>query len=128
MRQEKLFTGPPHGGTGKGSRAGLGHREGNMKFKYSSAHKPLRFLTMEILFLGPILIIFFLVKILPFLLSFHYAFTDWDGVTRTIHNIGLNNFILLAKDKEFLNSLWFTLKFSVVSVVLTNVLLSLIHI
>lgn len=93
-----------------------------MKFKYSSAHKPLRFLTMEILFLGPILIIFFLVKVLPFLLSFNYAFTDWDGVTRTIHNIGFNNFVLLARDKEFLNSLWFTLKFSAVSVVLTNVL------
>ncbi|UFT99230.1 sugar ABC transporter permease [Radiobacillus kanasensis] len=73
------------------------------------------------LFLTPVLLGLGLVVILPLLYGTVYSFTDWNGLTANKF-LGLDNYKRLLEDEEFLNSIWFTIKFSVVSVILLNVL------
>ncbi|WP_163538762.1 sugar ABC transporter permease [Gracilibacillus sp. YIM 98692] len=73
------------------------------------------------LFLTPVLLGLSLVVIIPFVYGLVYSFTDWDGLTANVF-LGLENYINLFKDSEFINALWFTIKFSVVSVILLNIL------
>lgn len=71
------------------------------------------------LFLAPTLIALALVVILPLIFGVYYSFTNWNGIDN-LRFIGLENYMNLFKDKEFLDSLWFTIKFTVVSVFLIN--------
>lgn len=57
-----------------------------------------------------------------------YSFTDWDGLSRDYHLIGLKNYISLFKNPNFWNSLKTTVLYSimlVVSVVVLSLLLAL---
>ncbi|MCM3159914.1 MULTISPECIES: carbohydrate ABC transporter permease [Metabacillus] len=71
------------------------------------------------LFLAPVLFALAMVIIIPLLIGVYYSFTDWNGI-KIGSFVGLENYIDAFKDEEFLASLWFTTKFSVVSVLLTN--------
>lgn len=71
------------------------------------------------LFLAPVLLALSMVVIIPLLFGIYYSFTDWNGIEAGKF-IGFENYIALFKDKEFLDSLWFTVKFSVVSIILIN--------
>lgn len=71
------------------------------------------------LFLTPVLLGLGFVVIIPLLYGTIYSFTDWNGLTATKF-IGLENYIKLLNDQEFLNSIWFTVKFSIVTVILLN--------
>ncbi|MDQ0223969.1 raffinose/stachyose/melibiose transport system permease protein [Metabacillus niabensis] len=73
------------------------------------------------LFLAPVLLALLLVIIVPLLIGVYYSFTDWNGI-KVGSFVGLENYIDAFKDKEFLASLWFTVKFSVVSIIFTNVI------
>ncbi len=59
--------------------------------------------------------------ILPLLYGFVFSFTNWNGLKAT-EFLGFANYIDLFKEEEFRASLWFTIKFAVVSVILLNVL------
>ena len=75
------------------------------------------------LFLGPASLAFALAVVVPFVISVIYSFTDWNGVANDIKFIGLDNFVRIFSGKSnFLGSFWFTLKISVVNVILINVL------
>lgn len=78
------------------------------------------FLLNEILFVGVILTCFVVIKLIPFLSSVGYSFTDWNGVTGAINFNGLGNFQKMLGDKQFWESLLFTLKFGAVTLVGTN--------
>ncbi len=71
------------------------------------------------LFLAPVLLALSLVVISPLLLGVFYSFTNWNGIQMGGF-VGFENYIKLFKDEDFLASLWFTTKFSVVSVILIN--------
>lgn len=73
------------------------------------------------LFLAPVLIALALVVVVPMLLGVYYSFTSWNGIT-TGDFVGLENYINVFKDERFMDSLWFTVKFSVVSVIMINVI------
>jgi raffinose/stachyose/melibiose transport system permease protein len=73
------------------------------------------------LFLSPVIIGLGLVVVIPLIYGFYYSFTNWDGVNQA-EFIGLKNYIDIFSDQEFLHSLWFTFKFSVVSVIVINVM------
>lgn len=73
------------------------------------------------LFLAPVLLALLLVIIIPLIIGAYYSFTDWNGI-KVGSFVGFENYIDSFKDKEFIASLWFTVKFSVVSVILTNVI------
>ncbi|WP_416148956.1 carbohydrate ABC transporter permease [Salipaludibacillus sp. HK11] len=73
------------------------------------------------LFLSPVLIALGIVVFIPLFFGLFYSFTDWNGFNIT-EFLGLQNYISLLQDRVFLNSLWFTTQFAVVSVILLNVL------
>ena len=70
----------------------------------------------------PGMIIFTVGLIIPLFLSFRYSLTDWDGMTAEKTFVGLQNYIKLFKDKEFLESWWFTIKFTIGNTIIQNVL------
>lgn len=84
--------------------------------------KRLTFLGNEALFLGVIVIAFIILKIIPFIYSITYSFTDWNGISSEIHFNGLSNYKNLLADKQFWNSMWFTAKFSVATLIGQNLI------
>ena len=70
----------------------------------------------------PGMIIFTVGLSIPLFLSFRYSLTDWDGMTAEKTFVGLQNYIKLFKDKEFLESWWFTIKFTIGNTIIQNVL------
>ncbi|MBD8069610.1 carbohydrate ABC transporter permease [Bacillus sp. PS06] len=73
------------------------------------------------LFLTPVFLALGIVIIGPLLLGTYYSFTDWNGLSVTKF-VGLDHYMKLFNDTGFLNSIWFTVKFSVVTVILLNAL------
>ena len=74
------------------------------------------------LFVLPTLIAFVIVFLIPFLMGIYLSFTEFTTVTNS-HWVGLKNYITaFTANKEFVNALWFTVKFAVVSVVSINIL------
>ena len=55
-------------------------------------------------------------------MSFYYSALDWNGISKSTDFIGIQNYIELFQDKNYLNSLFFTLKFAICNVILSNAL------
>lgn len=80
-------------------------------------------LLQQLVFVGPSALFFLVIVIFPFLLGVYYSFTNWNGVSRYAGWVGFRNYIhIFTADPAFLHSFWFTVKFTVLGVVLTNVL------
>lgn len=73
------------------------------------------------LFITPVLLSLTLVVSLPVVMGLFYSFTNWNGLNFTSF-VGLNHYKRLLGDEQFLQSLWFTVKFSVASIILLNVI------
>ena len=74
------------------------------------------------LFVGPALLAFCVIVLIPLFTGIYYSFTDWNGVNGTINWVGLDNFkYLFTEDKQFQQSFWITTKYTVVAIILTNV-------
>jgi raffinose/stachyose/melibiose transport system permease protein len=77
----------------------------------------------QLYFLGPALLFFTLIVLIPFIMGMYYSFTNWNGVSNDVTWVGLDNFItIFTGDEGFKNAFVFTLKFTVTAVVLTNLL------
>lgn len=64
-----------------------------------------------------------IVTLIPFLMNMYYALYEWNGVSKTKVFVGLQNFVkIFTSDKDFITSLWFTLKFTLVFVLAINIL------
>jgi raffinose/stachyose/melibiose transport system permease protein len=75
------------------------------------------------LFVGPVFLAFTVIVLIPFFTGIYYAFTDWNGITGTVKWVGLDNFkYLFTEDKQFQQSFMLTTKYTVVSIILTNVI------
>lgn len=72
-------------------------------------------------FVLPTLLAFTVFFIIPFLLGIVLSFCKFTTVTNA-HFIGLNNYIRAFSNKDFLNALWFTVRFTIVSVITINIL------
>lgn len=73
------------------------------------------------LFVGPAFLAFSIIVLIPFFTGVYYAFTDWNGVTGNINWVGFDNFkYLFTEDKQFQQSFWITTKYTVVAIILTN--------
>lgn len=74
------------------------------------------------IFVLPTLLAFLIAFVIPFLLGFFLSFTEFRTVTDA-QFVGLSNYIkAFSEDVEFLNALWFTVKFAVVSVITINII------
>lgn len=67
----------------------------------------------------PTLVAFSIAFIIPFILGIYLSFTKFTTVTDA-QWIGLGNYFMAFKDKDFLQSLWFTVKFAVVNIISIN--------
>lgn len=75
----------------------------------------------QLVFVGPALLFFSLIVLVPFLMSFYYSLTDWNGVTTRVVWTGLSNFKrILLEDSEFRNAFWFTARYTLAAVVFAN--------
>ncbi|WP_229441993.1 MULTISPECIES: carbohydrate ABC transporter permease [unclassified Enterococcus] len=73
------------------------------------------------LFAAPVVLALTIVVVIPFLYGVYYSFTNWDAVARG-EFVGLANYKKLLSDSGFWSAIWFTVRFSVVSIVLINVI------
>lgn len=69
----------------------------------------------------PTLIAFAISFIVPFLMGIYLSFTEFTTVTNTTW-VGLKNYKALLGSPDFMNALWFTVKFTVVSVLSINLI------
>ncbi|CAM3102810.1 sugar ABC transporter permease [Paenibacillus sediminis] len=80
-------------------------------------------LLQQLVFVGPSTVFFILIIMIPFLLGLSFSFTNWDGVADKVAWVGLDNFKkIFMDDPDFGAAFWFTTKFTVIGVILTNVL------
>ena len=65
------------------------------------------------LFLLPGICFFAFAIVIPFFMGIHIAFTDWDGISKDYHYVGVHNFLVAVTDKRLrlpiINNLEFTL-------------------
>ncbi len=71
-------------------------------------------------FVLPTLIAFLIAFVVPFIMGIYLSFCDFTTVTNA-KLVGFSNYVKVFTSREFLNALWFTVKFSVVAVVTINV-------
>ena len=72
------------------------------------------------LFVLPTLIAFTLFFIIPFILGLILSFCKFTTVTNA-RFVGITNYVKAFSNKDFINALWFTTKFTLVSVISVNV-------
>lgn len=73
-------------------------------------------------FLGPALLFYAVVILLPFGFGIYYSMTSWNGVSGNIVWVGLRNYATVLQDAEFGQSFWFTIRFTLTVVALSNVI------
>lgn len=74
-----------------------------------------------LVFLGPSVLFFIIIIVIPFIMSLYYSFTEWNGVTSNVKWVGFDNFKrILVEDKDFHRSFWFTTRFTIAKVLLAN--------
>ncbi|MDF9843122.1 MULTISPECIES: sugar ABC transporter permease [unclassified Paenibacillus] len=80
--------------------------------------------SQQIVFLGPCLLFFLTIVVTPFFLGFYYSSTDWNGLDldKAVWTGAANWKRIFLNDDKFWESLLFTLRFTVVSVVAANAL------
>ena len=76
-----------------------------------------------VLFTLPLFAVFFVVVILPFLSGIFYSFVAWDGLPKNAKEfVGFANYARVFRDTRFLASLLRTTFFTLITVILVNVL------
>lgn len=74
-----------------------------------------------IVFVFPAFIVYAVFKLVPSISGLYYGLTNWNGIKPEFDFIGINNYIKVFGDGYFWDSIWFTLKYVVVMVVVANV-------
>ena len=74
-----------------------------------------------LMFAGVSTVLFCAVVILPFIYGLYLTFTSWDGVSKEKPFVGLANYIATFQDAAYWQALGRTLIYSVIAVILVNV-------
>lgn len=74
-----------------------------------------------LLFCAPALLVFFAFKLLPAFSGIFYSLTDWNGLNKTFHFVGIANFVEITKDTYFWKSMLFTLKYVIALLIFANI-------
>jgi len=69
----------------------------------------------------PTLAAFLIAFIIPFIMGIYLSFTKFSTV-KNAQWVGIENYIKAFSNADFINALWFTVKFTVVSVITINIL------
>ncbi len=74
-------------------------------------------------FVGPSIVFYIAIVLAPFLLGVYYSFTRWNGVNEHAVWVGLSNYgQIFGSDPQAWASFWFTVRFTAVTVVISNLL------
>ena len=73
-------------------------------------------------FVGPSVLFFILVFIVPLLYGFYLTLTDWDGIASSIGFTGFSNYVEVFTDLSFWQSMRRTILYSAASVIAINVI------
>ena len=73
------------------------------------------------IFVLPTVIAFAISFFIPFLMGIYLSFTEFTTVTDATW-AGIDNYVKAFSNMDFVNALWFTVKFTVISVVTINIL------
>ena len=82
----------------------------------------IKFDRVAVSFIAPAFILYFMFIIIPTISSVYYSFTSWDGISPTIHFIGLANYKEIIMGSRFHNALKNTLVLTVFISVTENLL------
>lgn len=75
------------------------------------------------LFMGPAVVLFVVIGLIPFFYEIWYSFTNWNGIRKDCNFVGLSNYIqVITNDTKYWHSMWFTIKFAVCVLIFSNVL------
>jgi raffinose/stachyose/melibiose transport system permease protein len=75
-----------------------------------------------ILFLLPGLCLFMFAVFVPLVMGAGYSFTNWDGLSRTVHYIGWDNYVRAFSDSDLWIVLVNTFKYAVIVTLLVNMI------
>jgi ABC-type sugar transport system permease subunit len=75
-----------------------------------------------ILFLVPGLCLFTLAVVIPLFMGARYSFTNWDGLSKSVHYIGWDNYVRAFSDSDLWGALVNTFKYALIITVLVNIL------
>jgi raffinose/stachyose/melibiose transport system permease protein len=76
-----------------------------------------------ILFTLPAVVLVALTIYIPFAMSGYYSLTEWNGISKAPVFVGLANFrAIFAGNPAFLSALWFTARYALFFMILSNVL------
>ncbi|WP_035346465.1 carbohydrate ABC transporter permease [Halalkalibacter hemicellulosilyticus] len=74
-------------------------------------------------FVGPALLFFVVIQIIPFFMGVYYSFTSWNGISSASEWVGFDNYIrIFTNDERFFDSFLFTTKFMLAAVVISNII------
>lgn len=77
----------------------------------------------DVVFMGPGFLFFGVIVLISFVMGIYYSFTEWNGVNREPIWIGLQNYVTIFQgDPQAGVAAMFTARFTVVSVLIANVL------
>ena len=77
----------------------------------------------NVLYTLPAIVFVTMMMYIPFVMSGYYSLTEWNGISKEPKFVGLANFIdLFTGDKSYLTSLWFTMKYTIFFVIVSNIL------
>jgi len=92
------------------------------KARTSNARKRNKWLVFAA-FVSPALLCFLLIQMIPFAVGISYSFTSWNGVSSAVDWVGLDNFKrIFTSDDKFMDSFLFTFRFTVVAVLVSNLI------
>ena len=89
-----------------------------MKKKNTFLYKSLVFIG----FAGPASFCFVMVMIIPFIYGFYLTLTSWDGIASVKEFVGILNYRTVFQDEQYWHSILLTIVYSLISVILVNVL------
>lgn len=79
--------------------------------------------TYPIYFALGALIIYSILFVLPSIIGIGYSFTDWSAYSDELHFVGLKNFkVVLSADENYMKIIGNTLKFTVITTILKNLI------
>ena len=70
--------------------------------------------------MSPILLAFLFVIVVPLFYGIYYSFTNWNGIGTPVFK-GFSNYVKILSDIDFRNSIFFTVKFVIASVIIINI-------
>lgn len=75
------------------------------------------------LFTAPLLLIFSIVVLVPFIIGIWYSFISWDGIAANPKVfVGFDNYVQIFQDDRFMKSAWVTIKFTFFALIIVNLL------